>query len=432
MTMQWRLKALLPVLLIGGLTLAGCGGNGDSGTTPTPNPTPSVVVKNGEITGSETWTNDNQYLIQGALFVREGATLTIQAGTTIFGDQATTGTMVIDRGGQLIAQGTQNSPIVFTSSAPAGSRARGQWGGLILNGRAPLNVPGGEKEGEGGTGTFGGNDPGDNSGIIRYVRVEFAGIEFSPDNELNGVAFQGTGAGTTCDHIQVHFNLDDGYEWFGGTAACKYLIASAAGDDSFDWTDGWRGRGQFWIAQQKGDDADNGFECDNLEGAVDATPRSSPTIYNVTLIGDPTEDYGTQSTRGMVLRRGTGAELRNVIVQGFKRVGVYVDQASYGADKTWQSGELTLGSAIITGNLQGAIDGPSGSWAFDIDGGDPEIADPYNLSSPNFMPSASGIARNGTVPVAQPPNDGFFESADFIGGMGDTDWTQGWTDFSQN
>jgi hypothetical protein len=129
--------------------------------------------------------------------------------------------------------------------------------------------------------------------------------------------------------------------------------------------------------------------------------------------------------------RPRGAELRNFIVQGFKRVGVYVDQASYGADRTWQSGELTLGSAIITGNLQGAIDGPGGSWAFDIDGGNPEIADPYNLSSPNFMPSASGIARNRTVPVVQPPNDGFFESVDFIGGVGDTDWTQGWTDFSQ-
>ena len=124
----------------------------------------------------------------------------------------------------------------------------------------------------------------------------------------------------------------------------------------------------------------------------------------------------------MVLRRGTGAELRNVIVQGFKRVGVYVDQASYGADKTWQSGELTLGSAIIAGNLQGAY----------IDGGDPEIADAYNLSSPNFMPSATGIARNGLIPVATPPNDGFFESADFIGGMGGTDWTQGWTSYPQN
>jgi hypothetical protein len=415
--MKLRSKAALPVLLLGALSLAACGGDSGNDTGTSPEPTGPVVVT-GDITTATTWTADNQYLLRGAVFVQPGATLTIQAGTTIYGEKSSLGTLVVARGAQIIAQGTATAPIVFTSDRAVGSRARGDWGGLILNGAAPLNIPGGEKSGEGDTGLFGGNDPNDNSGILRYVRVEFAGIEFSPDNELNGVAFQGVGAGTACDHIQVHFNLDDGYEWFGGTAACKYLIASAAGDDSFDWTDGWTGRGQFWIAQQKGN--------------VDVTPRSNPTIYNVTLIGDPSEQYGTQSARGMVLRRGTGATLRNFIVQGFKRVGVYVDQASYGVDKTWLSGELTLGSAIITGNLQGAVDGPGGGWMFDIDGGDPEIAGAFDLSAPNFMPSATGIARNGVIPVATPPNDGFFEPADFIGGMGGTDWTEGWTNFAQN
>ena len=293
--MQWKLKALLPVLLIGGLTLAGCGGDDDSGTSPTPPDEGQQVVVNGEITGDTTWTSNNQYLLQGAVFVRTGATLTIQAGTTIFGDQATTGTLVIDRGGRLIAQGDASNPIVCTSSAAAGSRARGQWGGLILNGYAPLNIPGGEAEGEGNTGRYGGNDPSDSSGILRYVRVEFAGIEFSPDNELNGIAFQGTGGGTACDHLQVKFNQDDGFEWFGGTTSCKYLVSSANADDSFDWTDGYQGRGQFWIAQQRGDDADNGMEMDNLSSDRDATPRSNPTIYNVTLIGDPDTNEGTES-----------------------------------------------------------------------------------------------------------------------------------------
>jgi len=429
-TMKLRSKAFLPVLMLGALSLAACGSDStDTGTGPEPT---GPVVVTGNISSNTTWTSDNQYLLRGAVFVQAGATLTIQAGTTIFGEKSSLGTLVVARGGRIVAQGTQSSPIVMTSDRPAGSRARGDWGGLILNGAAPLNIPGGEKEGEGDTGAFGGNNPDDDSGILRYVRVEFAGIEFSPDNELNGIAFQGVGAGTSCDHIQVHFNLDDAYEWFGGTAACKYMVASAAGDDSFDWTDGWQGRGQFWIAQQKGDDADNGFECDNLEGNVDVTPRSSPTIFNVTLIGDPGTAYGTQSTRGQVLRRGTGAYLRNFIIMGFKRVGTFVDVASYGTDETWQSGELSLGNVIYYDNLEGDVDAPGGGWLFNTTHVDPQIAAPYALGAPNFMPAAGGPARNGSVTVEAPPDDGFFESADFIGGMGATDWTSGWTNWAQN
>jgi hypothetical protein len=427
--MKPRVTPFLPVLVAGVLALAGCGGD-SGGSNPSTPSQPEVVVVNGEITSDTTWTANNEYLIQGALFVRTGATLTIQAGTTIFGDQATTGTLVIDRGGQIIAQGEANNPIVFTSSAAVGSRARGQWGGLILNGFAPLNIPGEEKEGEGGTGTFGGNDPSDSSGILRYVRVEFAGIEFSPDNELNGIAFQGTGAGTACDHIQVHFNQDDAFEWFGGTTACKYLVASAAADDSFDWTDGYQGRGQFWIAQQRGDAADNGFEADNLSSDRDASPRSAPTVYNVTLIGDPDENEGTASDDGMVLREGTAGNFSNFIVLGFKETGVSVRDRS----QDFVGGILTLTNTITHGNGLGDYAGDGGVFLNDPtnSGANPEIADPYNLSAPNFMPAASGPARNGSVPVAAPPSDGFFEAAGYIGAMGDSDWTQGWTDFSQN
>jgi hypothetical protein len=260
--------------------------------------------------------------------------------------------------------------------------------------------------------------------------VEFAGIEFSPDNELNGIAFQGTGAGTTCDHLQVKFNQDDGFEWFGGTTACKYLVSSANADDSFDWTDGFQGRGQFWIAQQRGDAADNGFECDNNAENRDATPRSSPTIYNVTLIGDPDENEGTASDDGMVLREGTAGTFRNFIVLGFKETGVSVRDRS----QDFAGGILTFESSITHGNGQGDFEGDGGRFLNDPtnSGANPEIADPFNLSAPDFMPAASGPARNGAVPVATPPSDGFFESADFIGAMGGTDWTEGWTDFSQN
>ena len=155
-----------------------------------------------------------EYLLRGAVFVKNGAILTIEPGVKIYGEQATNGTLIIAQGSKIMAEGTASAPIVMSSDAFEGSRARGQWGGLIINGSAPTNQ--GVTFGEGDTGAFGGNDPTDSSGVLRYVRVEYAGIEFSPDNELNGIAFQGVGSGTVVDHVQVHMNQDDGVEMFGG------------------------------------------------------------------------------------------------------------------------------------------------------------------------------------------------------------------------
>ena len=235
-----------------------------------------VIVVTGEITGTETWTSANYYVLRGAVFVRTGATLNIQAGTRVIGESGSVGTLIVERGGRLNAIGTREQPIVFTSDQPVGSRARGDWGGIIINGRAPVNIEGGEGAGEGDTGVYGGNDPNDNSGTLRYVRVEFAGIEFSPDNELNGIAFQGVGRGGTLRYIQVHMNRDDALEWFGGTADIKHAVASNAADDSFDWTFGWTGRAQFVAVTQRGDDADNGIEADNNEFNNDAAAALEP------------------------------------------------------------------------------------------------------------------------------------------------------------
>jgi hypothetical protein len=430
MTMKWMKKGfVLAAAAALTLGLQACGGD-DGGSDPGSSGGSGAQVTrvSGSITSSTTWTANNTYLLQGAVFVRAGATLTIEAGTKVVGEKSSLGTLVIDRGARIVAQGTESQPIVMTSDRNAGSRARGDWGGLILNGAAPLNLPGGVKEGEGATGEFGGSNANDSSGILRYVRVEFAGIEFSPDNELNGIAFQGVGAGTACDHLQVHFNLDDGFEWFGGTAACKYLVSTAAGDDSFDWTDGWTGRGQFWVAQQKGDDADNGFESDNLSGAVDAAPRSNPTIFNVSLIGAPSASDGSGSANGMVLRAGTGGTLRNFIVLGFKQRGVDVRDRSVALA---QDGTLSFANSIVHGNGGAAFNGYT-AWP-NVSQDNPQLADPYNLSTPNWQPAAGGPARNGTVAVATPPNDGFFESANFVGAIGATDWTRaGWVTSIQN
>ena len=197
------------------------------------------------------------------MFVRAGATLNIAAGTRVIGESGSVGTLIVDRGGRLNAIGTAAAPIVFTSDQPIGQRGRGDWGGIIINGRAPVNFGSGEAAGEGDTGVYGGNDPNDNSGTLQYVRVEFSGVEFSPDNELNGIAFQAVGRGTVVHHVQAHMSRDDALEWFGGTVDGKYLVMSNAADDALDWTFGWNGRVQFAAITQRGDDADNGIEADN-------------------------------------------------------------------------------------------------------------------------------------------------------------------------
>ncbi len=172
-----------------------------------------VIVVTGSVSGTESWTNNFYYVLRGAVFVPAGATLNIQAGTRVIGESGSVGTLIMLRGGRLNAIGTREQPIVFTSDQAIGDRNRGDWGGVIINGRAPVNIEGGQGLGEADTGVYGGDNPNDDSGIMRYVRVEFAGVEFSPDNELNGIAFQAVGRGSTYEYIQVHMNRDDALEW---------------------------------------------------------------------------------------------------------------------------------------------------------------------------------------------------------------------------
>src|SRR5918994_2652729 len=287
-----------------------------------------VIVVTGEITGTVNWTSNFYYVLRGAVFVEDGGTLNIAAGTRVIGESGSVGTLIVKRGGRLNAIGTREQPIVFTSDQPVGLRARGDWGGLIINGRAPVNIEGGEGVGEADTGVYGGNQPDDNSGSLRYVRIEFAGVEFSPDNELNGIAFQGVGRGGSYEFIQVHMNRDDALEWFGGTADIKYAVASNAADDSFDWTFGWSGRAQFIAVVQRGDDGDNGIEADNNEFGNDFLPRSNPQIYNMTMCGDPDRNEGNESNRAIIFRRGTAVTFRNFLITGFKTTGIQLDGAS--------------------------------------------------------------------------------------------------------
>jgi hypothetical protein len=408
-----------------------------------------VIVVTGSITGNETWTNANYYVLRGAVFVEQGGTLNIGAGTRIIGESGSVGTLIVQRGGRLNAIGTAAAPIVFTSDQPVGRRGRGDWGGIIINGRARINFGSGEAAGEGDTGVYGGTDDNDNSGVLRYVRVEFSGIEFSPDNELNGIAFQAVGRGTQVDHVQAHMSRDDALEWFGGTVDAKYVVASNAADDSIDWTFGWTGRMQFVAVTQRGDDADNGIEADNNEFNNNVLPRSNPQIYNITLCGDPDRNEGGESPRAANLRRGTAFTIRNFLMTGFKTVGPQIETTNTATTGQVDNGTTQMGAGVIW-NI-GTTGGAAGtalhsSVATYVNSGrfpnvrvnvDPGVSTAAcsNHENPNFQPSGIATLAGGQLAPILPPNDGFFDAVTFIGAVApapEANWMAGWTAFPQN
>ncbi|MBM4267484.1 MAG: hypothetical protein FJ144_12870 [Deltaproteobacteria bacterium] len=275
------------------------------------------------ITSSQVWPSSCTILLNGTIFVDDGAVLTIQAGTTVMGMRNPTNpppsALVFRRGSQINANGTASSPIVFTSDQPEGARAPGDWAGLALNGSAPVNCPGGECEAEGLVDTpFGGNNSADSSGTVRYVRVEFAGRELAPDNELNVFTMNGIGSGTTIEYVQAHMGLDDAHEWFGGTVNARYLVGTGAADDIFDWQIGYTGAAQYLYGAFYGGNMDaegsRNFEGDNNEDGFDFEPRSNPKFCNATLIGSKGQGGGDVPNECVFIRRGTLLKLGNSIV----------------------------------------------------------------------------------------------------------------------
>lgn len=381
----------------------------------------------GEITEDLTLENDGTiYQLSGPVFVGDDVdetVLTVEAGVTVFADPASSelSMLVVRRNAKIMADGTSDAPIVFTPAADEGTRRRGMWGGLIISGNAPINT-GFEADGEGNSGLYGGDDPDDDSGVLRYVRVEFAGYPITPENELNGIAFQGVGRGTTLEYIQVHMNADDGVEFFGGTANARYLVLTGIGDDSLDWTDGWQGKVQFMVVEKYDDVADRGIEADNNSDNNDATPRSHAKVSNATLIGS------ADSTQGVLLRRGTTANLYNFVITGFDACLDLDDQATFesgwddGADDF--NGDLTIVNSIIhdcNETFQEDDDNTPFSVQEWFEAGDGnEVADPM---LDGWAPEAGSPAMRASVQ----PGDSFFEQVDFIGAIGQDDWTAGWT-----
>lgn len=414
-----------------------------------------------ELTGdisSQTLTKDNKYLLKGQVFVRNNQVLTIEPGTVVYGDKATKGTLIIDRGGKLIAEGTLNEPIVMTSVLPAGSRDRGDWGGLVILGNAPVNQPSPEIEGITPAVVFGGNNPNDNSGILKYLRVEFAGIELTPNNETNSITMGGVGNATVMEYCQVSFGGDDGFEWFGGTNDGKYLISFAMWDDDFDVDFGYSGKNQFGLAVRYPSYADqsgsNGFECDNGPNDDVTAFLTTGVFSNFTIIGPRLvsgQSINANYQHAMDLRRRTAVTLANSVFVGFPR-GIRMNQQSVADNYTANTGILTnnilfaptdtflLGSGVnfdledywtannevITSSDFGAVHSSLGLNSNIFFGNN--VATDYS-GNPTFQVTSGALTSGASF--SDPRLSGsFFQAVNFRGGFGATDWTEGWAEFN--
>merc|ERR550537_1090141 len=298
------------------------------------------------------------------VFVKAGVTLAIVPGATIYstptGPDGKAPALVIEQGAYILAEGTEDLPITFTALNPeevstetaqtdtdatsgvTTLETRGKWGGLIINGKAPIT--GGTDTVEGLTDVpYGGTDPADSSGVLRYVRVWHGGAVVGANNEINGVTFGGVGSGTVVDHCEVAFNKDDGFEFFGGTVNVKYLSVLFVGDDAFDTDEGYQGMGQHLLVML-GTQGNHGTEMDSKTGGnFDSMPRSHPAFYSMTIIG------GGSSGRGgglMRLREGTGGKFGNVILTNPTDIGVRIgDCGSEAVTQTLPASSTTLGTA---------------------------------------------------------------------------------------
>ena len=311
-------------------------------------PRPLATYDNVAIRGFTSWSPDSNYLVRGQLRIKNGAVLNIPPGVVVFEEFATLGTIVSERGGRLYAIGTACDPIIITSDDPPGFMARGHCGGIVLNGYGKTNVvnscAGDSSASEGGAiGFFGGNDDNDNSGTLRYVRVEYSGKEILPNDELNSFTWNACGHNTHGDYLEAFEGADDSFEWFGGAMDQKYLIGIDGTDDGYDWQLGTRNRAQFVIVRPfpgfsvAGDqNGDKGIEADDNEFDFNATVcsgRSNTTVANMTAIGDHRVGAAFPGpTSGVNLRRGTEGVVLNSIFFDFKTAALKVDD-----DATWQA-----------------------------------------------------------------------------------------------
>ena len=320
------MKKLLGIILI--LGLFSC--QKELGGDDAPINIPSSTTLTGTINTTTTLTADKVWTLKGYVYVTDGAKLIIQPGTTIISDISEKGALCIERGAQIIAEGTATKPIVFTSGRPAGERTPGDWGGIVILGRAKTNRTS-EPIIEGGIGRpFGGTNDLDNSGVLKYVRIEYAGIAALPNSEINALTLGGVGSGTIIDNVQTIYANDDAFEFFGGTVNARNLYAYATADDDFDFDFGYTGTITNGVAKRDpqfvdNGDAGNGIECDNDGTGSTATPYTHPKLFNMILIGPNTSTALANHNLGLRFRRATQFTMKNSIIWGWMKGGLSLE-----------------------------------------------------------------------------------------------------------
>jgi hypothetical protein len=320
------MKKLLTILLALGLFSCEKNLGGDEG----PINVPTTTTLTGNINTTTTLTSDKVWTLKGYVYVTDGAKLIIQPGTTIVSDVAEKGALCIERGSQIIAEGTQSKPIVFTSGRPEGQRTPGDWGGIVILGRAKTNRSS-EPTIEGGIGRpYGGTNDSDNSGVMRYVRIEYAGIAAMPNSEINALTLGGVGNGTILENIQTIYANDDAFEFFGGTVNGKNLYAFATADDDFDFDFGYTGMITNGVAKRDpqfvdSGDAGNGIECDNDGTGSGAQPVTHPKLFNMILVGPNVSSALSNHNLGLRFRRSTQFTMKNSIVWGWMKGGLSLE-----------------------------------------------------------------------------------------------------------
>jgi len=428
-------------------------------------PPPSVNVVNitGPVTNATTWYATNEYVLNGFIYVLDGATLTIDPGTVVKaapGQDANTSCLIVTRGGKIFANGTRTKPIIFTSESDDVNDLddlpifqRGLWGGIVLMGRSVLNTA---VDTAGNTGSpkydvfeglpdsqvngqfvnrFGGNDDNDSSGVMRYVSIRHSGVVFQPNKELNGLSLGAVGRGTVLEHIESYAIADDGFEFFGGTVNTRYLVSAFNDDDAFDADQGYRGKNQFWFAIQEPGRKDNGAELNGEPNglAVNATPIGNFEIYNATWIGAGTNTTGN---RGMIIREYAAPKIYNSVLTEFGGAGVNVDVRS--------AVHVTNGVCDLRDNLW---------WNFATNGVARPLAENAQAdvffsdttrNNQNVNPMLRGISRapnGGLDPRPMPgspalttlrvaPSDGFYCDAPYKGAFDSVNWATDWTALS--